>query len=188
MMNKRTGMGVMILAVLTAMLSTIFAVETASSVDITPTKIGYVDLRVALNESDAGKKAKVELESLIKTKQTSIDEKGKNIDRLKGEFDKQVSVLSPDAKKAKEDEIERLVRDYQRMVQDSQAEVKKKETELTGSIVKELREIVEKVAQEEGYSIILENVEGIILYSKKELDITEKVVKRYNESKVKQKK
>ena len=92
------------------------------------------------------------------------------------------------AKKAKEDEIERLVRDYQRMVQDSQAEVKKKETELTGSIVKELREIVEKVAQEEGYSIILENVEGIILYSKKELDITEKVVKRYNESKVKQKK
>jgi outer membrane protein len=187
-MNKKTGMGVMVVAIFAAVVSAFFTVGNASSADITPAKIGYVDLRVALNESDAGKKAKVELESLIKTKQTGIDEKGKNIDRLKGELDKQVSVLSADAKKSKEDEIERLVRDYQRMVQDSQAEVKKKETELTGSIVKELRDIIEKVAQEEGYSLILENVEGIILYSRKDLDITEKVVKRFNELKTKPKK
>ena len=66
-------------------------------------KIGYVDIRAALNESDTGKKAKIDLESLIKTKQTVIDEKGKAIEKLKADVEKQASVLSAEAKKAKED-------------------------------------------------------------------------------------
>ncbi len=186
-MNKKTGTGaIMVIAILAAMVSLFFTVWNASAADISPAKIGYVDLRVALNESAAGKKAKAELESLIKIKQNAIEEKGRNAERLKGELEKQASGLSADAKKAKEDEIERLVRDYQRMVQDSQAEVKKKETDLTGSILNELRGVVEKIAQDEGYSLILENVESIVLYAKKDYDITEKVVKRYNESIAKQ--
>lgn len=149
-------------------------------------KIGYVDLKVALNESETGKKAKGELESLIKTKQGVIDEKGKTIEKLKGELEKQASVLSPDARKAKEDEIERLLREYQRLVQDSQAELKKKEDKYTESIIKEIRGVIEKVAEEEGYAIILENFEGMILYARKDLDVTDKVVKKFNELKAKQ--
>ena len=152
-----------------------------------PVKIGYVDLRVALNEAEAGKKAKTELESIIKTKQAAIDEKGKNIEKQKADLEKQASVLSPEARKAKEEEVERQVREYQRLVQDSQAEIKKKEEQHTGGILKELRQIIEKIGQEEGYSLILENVEGIILYSKKDLDITDRVIKRHNESRGQQK-
>lgn len=150
-------------------------------------KIGYVDLRLALNESEAGKKAKTELESMIKIKQAAIDEKGKAIERLKGELEKQASVLSEEARKSKEEEIERNIREYQRLVQDSQAEVKKKESELTGSILKELREVIDKIGKEENYTLILENVEGLILYSKKDIDLTEKVIKTYNDMKAKKK-
>lgn len=150
-------------------------------------KIGYVDLRLALNESEAGKKAKTELESMIKIKQAAIDEKGKAIDKLKGDLEKQASVLSEEARKSKEEEIERHIREYQRLVQDSQTEVKKKETELTGAILKELREIIDKIGKEENYTLILENVEGLILYSKKDIDLTEKVIKVYNETKAKKK-
>lgn len=146
-------------------------------------KIGYIDLRVALNESDTGKKAKTELESTIRTKQASIDEKGKTVEKLKADLEKQASVLSAEARKSKEDEIERMMRDYQRLVQDSQAEVKKREDKFTASIIKELRDIIEKIGREENYSLILENVEGIILYSRKDLDLTDKVIKRYNELK-----
>lgn len=150
-------------------------------------KIGYVDLRLALNESETGKKAKADLESLIKTKQVTVDEKGKSIEKLKTEVEKQASVLSAEAKKTKEEEIERMMRDYQRLVQDSQAEIKKKESEATASIIKEIRDVIDKIGREENYSLILENFEGIILYSKKDLDITDKVIKRYNESKAKTK-
>jgi len=185
-MNKRKGIRTIVLLFLALLIPALFTAGSASGADIV--KIGYVDLRVALNESEAGKKAKIELESLIKSKQSSIEEKGKTIEKLKGDFEKQASVLSAEARKGKEEEIERLMRDYQRLVQDSQNDVKKKEGEITGSILKELRDVVEKIGQEEGYSLILENVEGIILFSRKDLDITERVIKNYNELKAKQKK
>ena len=49
--------------------SSVFAADTL--------KIGFVDLVKALNESESGKKAKADLEFLIKSKQVAIDEKGK---------------------------------------------------------------------------------------------------------------
>ncbi len=150
-------------------------------------KIGVVDLIKALNESDSGKKAKNELEGLIKEKQTDIDKKGKEIEKLKGELEKQSSVLSADARKSKEDELEKSLREYQRLVTDAQNDVKKREGEYTGEIVKELRTLIEKIGSDEGYTLIIENAEGIILFSKKELDLTEKVIKKHNETKGKSK-
>lgn len=148
-------------------------------------KIGVVDLMRALNESDSGKKAKADLEGLIKGKQVQLDAKGKEIEKLKGEVEKQSSVLSAEARKSKEEELERLLRDYQRLVSDSQTEVKKKESEATGEIIKEIRTIVDKIGEEGGYTMVIENAEGIILYTKKDLDLTDSVIKRYNESKAK---
>jgi outer membrane protein len=160
----------------------------ALAAEVITVRIGYVDLVKALNESESGKKAKTDLEFLIKTKQTTIDEKGKAIEKTKADLEKQTSVLSPDARKAKEEEMERLLRDYQRLVADSQNEVKKKEGEITGDILKDLRAIVQKIGEDEGYTLILESAEGQILYAKKEADLTEIVLKKYNESKAKSKK
>lgn len=149
-------------------------------------KIGVIDVQKILNESDAGQKAKNDLEALIKSKQITIDEKGKAIEKLKNEIEKQSSVLSSEARKNKEDDLEKLIREYQRLVQDSQSEVKKKETELTDIILREIYELVNKIGEEESYSLILER--SVAIYSDKSLDITEYVLKKYNESKAKTKK
>ncbi|MBI5025764.1 MAG: OmpH family outer membrane protein [Nitrospirae bacterium] len=146
------------------------------------TKIAYVDLFKAINESEAGLKAKNTLDDLIKSKQTTLDKKVKEIEKLKSEFEKQASVLSEDVKKKKLEEVESLQRDYQRLLQDSQTEVKKKEAELTGSILREMREIINKIAEEEGYALILEKAEGVVLYGSKNIDITDKVIKKHNET------
>lgn len=157
------------------MFSKAFAAETL--------KVGIVDLFRALNESEAGKKATTELEALIKSKQAALEEKGKKIESMKADLEKQAAVLSAEAKKAKEEEIERLIRDYQRLMSDSQAEVKKREGELTEAILKELRQLINTIAQEQGYSLILERAEGLILYADKSIDITDSLIKKYNDSK-----
>jgi len=149
-------------------------------------KFGTVDLQKSLEESETGKKAKSDLESLRVSKQSVIDEKGRAIDKLKGDIEKQASVLSAEARKNKEEELEKMVREYQRIVQDSQAELKKKEAELTNTTIREIIEIIEKIGAEEGYTIIIEK--GTIPYSDKSIDITETVIKKYNESKTSQKK
>jgi outer membrane protein len=149
-------------------------------------KFGTVDLQKALDESETGKKAKSDLETLRASKQSIIDEKGKVIDKLKGDIEKQASVLSAEARKNKEEELEKLVREYQRIIQDSQAELKKKEAELTNTIIREIVEIIDKIGAEEGYTIIIEK--GTVPYSNKSIDITDTVVKKYDESKTIQKK
>ena len=149
-------------------------------------KFGSIDVQKILNESEAGKKAKLDLESLIKSKQSTIDEKGKAIEKLKADIEKQASVLSADARKSKEDELEKGIREYQRLVQDSQADIKKKEAELTDAILKDVREIIDKIGEAEGYTLIIEK--GMIVYSSKGIDITDSIIKKYDESKVKSKK
>ncbi|MCE5312081.1 MAG: OmpH family outer membrane protein [Nitrospiraceae bacterium] len=146
-------------------------------------KIGVVDVFKALNESDQGKKAKIELEALIKSKQTVLEERGKTLEKLKADIEKQSALISADARKAKQDDFERQMRDYQRIASDSQAEVKKKENELTGEILKELREIILKVSKDGNYTLVLEKAQA--LYALDSIDVTDSVIKAYDATKTK---
>lgn len=154
-----------------------------SSFAVDALKIGCIDFQKVLNESDAGKKAKTDLETLVKSKQSTIDEKGKTIEKMKADLEKQASVLSAEAKKSKEEELDKILREYQRLVQDSQTEVKKKELEFTDAIIKDIRQIVEKMGEEGGYTLIIEKTGGMVLYSTKDIDLSDVVIKKYNQSK-----
>ncbi len=145
-------------------------------------KIGYVDLNKALNESDAGKKAVKTLEEIFKTKQAVIDEKQKEMRKLDEELTKQTSILNPDALKGKREDFERLKKDFQRMIKDSEEEVEKKRADFMDRIVKELSETIRKTGEEEGYAVILEKNEAGLIYSSEKLDLTDKIVKKYNEA------
>lgn len=144
-------------------------------------KIGYVDLNKALNESDSGKKAKKVLEDMVNNKQSVISKKEEEIKAFKDELDKQSSVLTPEAMKDKQDHLNKLIREGQRMVNDFQEEVRKKDSELTQEIQKDLIDIVNKFGKDEGYTIIFERGASGMIYSQKELDLTDKVIKKYNE-------
>lgn len=144
-------------------------------------KLGIVDLYRILNESEEGKKAVNELQSMVDSRQKTLEEKQKKIQTLKEEYDKKKAVLSEDARKAKEEEIERLGRDLQRTAADYQVELQKKQNEITQSMLKEIRQIINEYAKKEGYNLILEKAEQIILYSTPEVDITDKIIALFNQ-------
>jgi outer membrane protein len=68
------------------------------------------------------------------------------------------------------------------MTRDFQEEVKKKETDLTREIQKEIIQVINKIAQDEGYTIVFERGVSGILYFQDHYDITNKVIEKYNES------
>jgi len=145
-------------------------------------KIGYVDLFKALNESKKGLEAKKTLEDIMRSKQEEINKRSAEIEKLQEETEKQASILTPEARREKEEKRDRLFRDYQRIVRDFQDEIKKREGEFTQEILKDLREIVNKIGESEGYTVIFEAAEGILLYIPKQFDITERVIKEYDET------
>lgn len=182
-MKKIVLAAVVVLFVLCGSMSVVLAEETASAL-----KIGVVDLYKAVNESEQGKKAKADLEATIKSKQEALESKGRAIEKLRSDLEKQGDVLSAEAKKNKSEEYERLTREYQRNMADSQNEVRKKEGELTGRIIKTIREVVLQMGQGGKYTIILERAEGLVLFVDQSLDITDAVISQLDSSKPKKKK
>ncbi len=144
-------------------------------------KVGVVDLYRVLNESEEGKKAVNELQSMFDSRQKTLEEKQKKIQNLRDEYEKKKAVLSEEARKSKEDEIERLGRELQRTAADYQVELQKKQNEITQSMLKEIRQIINDFAKKEGYSLILEKVEQIVIYSTPEVDVTDKIIALFNQ-------
>ena len=152
-----------------------------SRVNAADMKFGFVDIDRAANDSEEGKKAVTGLKDFMSSRQSSISERGKAIEKMKSDLEKQGAIMSPDAKKSKIEEVERSEREFQRMVSDANQEFEKKRRELTESVYKEIIDVVAKFGQEEKYTIILP-VQSL-LYSDKTLDITDVIIKRFNESK-----
>ncbi len=162
-----------------------FALTAQASSDL---KIGYVDLNRALNQSREGKKAIKILKDMLKANEERINKKADEIKKLEEEIAKQASILNPDAIKEKKEEHEKLVRDFQRLRKDSQDEFQKKQSDFVQKIYKDMREILVKIGKKEGYTVIFERNEGGILYISEKLDLTDKLIRKFNKSSKKIKK
>jgi outer membrane protein len=146
-------------------------------------KIGYVDMQKLIDKSDETKKVRSTLESLKASKEKELEKMVTTAKKLEEDLKKQINILSDDAKKTKVDELEKMDRDIRRFVSDSEAELTKKQREMENSILTELVDIIKKLGQEGDYTLILPAT--VILYSNKGIDITDNVMKKYNETKSK---
>lgn len=144
-------------------------------------KIGVVNINEALNRSASGERSKgillaskSQLESELKSRE---DELKKKHDELQNNI-----MLTKEAREARERELRDQERQLRKDVQDAQRELQDKERKLTESIFIELRTVIEAIAKEEQYDLIMEqNAASVILFSKTKFDdLTSKVIERYN--------
>ena len=138
-------------------------------------KIAVVDMGRVIAESQEGKKANAELDALVKEKRTEVSQKAEEIDKLKKSLDKEPAAT----RKSKEDDIIRMSVEYQKMVSADETEVQKKASELRAGVVKEIKNIVDTIAAEEKYVVVL-NTDSTS-YFQKTIDISDKVIRKYNE-------
>jgi outer membrane protein len=92
-------------------------------------------------------------------------------------------MLTADARVAKEKEFQGKVRDYQRWVDDSQNEMNQKRIEMERNISTALVKLIQKLGADEGYTLILEKNESIVLFVSKTIDITDRAIKTFDAQK-----
>ena len=143
-------------------------------------KIGVVDLQRALNESSSGRKAKEQFKGEFEKMQNGLKNEKDALDRLKDDLDKKSVVLNDDQRKNKMEDFERRRRDLRRKLEDSDAELRKKDQELTGSILKDLAVVIQEIGEREGYTVILENSSSSVIYGSKSIDMTDAVIKAFD--------
>lgn len=143
-------------------------------------KIGYVDLQRALNESDAGKKAKEEFKVEVEKLQAKLKKQKDDIDRLKDQLEKRALVMKDEERTNAEEEYRRKLRDFERDYKDSQSDLQRKDNELTGAILKDLQEVIREFGEREGFTVILEASNSAVLYGARSADLTDRIIEQYN--------
>ena len=145
-----------------------------------PPKIGYVDLQRALNESEAGRKAKEEFKVQVDKLQAQLKRQKDEIDSMKDQLEKKSLVMKDEERGSLEEDYRKKLRDFERNYKDSQADLQKKDNELTGAIIKDLQEVIRDYGEREGYTLILEATSSAVLYGTKSADLTDEVMRQYN--------
>jgi outer membrane protein len=141
-------------------------------------KLAYVDLQRALNEIEEGKAAKANLKREFDQKQKMLDDKKAEFDRLRADFEKQSMVMSEQARKDKQAELERKGGELQGFFVQLQKELSEREREATRGIFEKMHAIVREIADSEGVSLVVQ-AEALV-YASPSLDITTELVRKYN--------
>ena len=141
-------------------------------------KIGFIDVQRAISESQAGKRARDKFQAQVKKAETDLLRGKTELERLKSEFDKKSPLLKDDERRNLEVDLQKRAVNYQRAMGDLQQELRQKEGEMTGDILKDLEKIVTEVGKAEKFTLILERSQ--ILYSDQAIDITNKVIEVFN--------
>ncbi len=151
-----------------------------AAADTAKLRIGFVDLRKALESVEAGKTAKASLEKQAASKKAELEKQQSDLQKEAEQFEKKSAIMNESAKAARQAELQKKIMDFQKSAQESQMDLQKKERDLTVPIVNDLKSIVEAIGKEKAYQLIVEKSEGAILYAENGSDLTEVVIERFN--------
>jgi outer membrane protein len=144
-------------------------------------RIGLVDLQRCIQESEEGRKVFEVLKKKKDDLQKQLDMKEKELLDLRKELEKQAMMLSMDAQEDRKKTIERKTRELEFLLKDSNEEMRRAQEKEQKRILKELEKVLEKIGSEGNYIMILEKRAGGVLYWNKTYDLTDKVVKAYDQ-------
>ena len=165
---------------ITVLVAIIVALTFSVSAFAADAKVGVLDLMKVIDLSNAGKKAKDEMNAKIKTAENEVKKKQDELLKMKEEIEKQAPMLSATALADKKRQYEDKLLDFQRMVQDYEYELQMKDFELAQIILAEIKDIIDKIGKEEGFTVILERTNSAVLYFPESVDITDKVISELN--------
>ena len=151
-----------------------------------PIKIGIIDARKCIEQCEAGKKVYATFREKSDRIQKDLDARRNEIIKMREDLSKKSNLLGAEAKREKEKDLQRKEEDFRDLARGKEAEYQKEEGTAFQNLSNELFEVASKIAKDEGYTLILEAKTGVVYYNSA-MDITDRVIKTFNEKKAKSK-
>lgn len=142
-------------------------------------KLGYVNVRRVISESNEGKKTLADLQKEKAIKQGLLDDKTKVVNDLGKALETQGAVMSAKAKEEKIKKLQEATRDAQELYMGMQTELQKREQEMMEGILGKINPIIAAIAKDDHYTMIFS--EGVI-FAQPSLDLTNEVIRRYDKA------
>jgi len=144
-------------------------------------KIGYVNLQQAVSEVDEGKAARDALKKEFDQKQKMLDEKQNELKRMKDDLDKQMVVMSDEAKREKAVEFERKVNEMQQVYVQMQKDLQDREREMMKVIFDKMEAASSRTSpRPRPTAYVFEQQNAGLMVAPPSANMTNELVRRYN--------
>jgi outer membrane protein len=146
-------------------------------------KIGYIDSQRIFAEYRDTQEAEKVYKKEVEQWKAEAGTKEQEIAKLQEELRAQSLMLSEEKQKEKKLEIDKKVEEYQRFMSETFGDegiAARRNRELTQPIVEKINKILEKLSEQEGYTLVFDIANANIVYAKKDFDLTERVLTELN--------
>lgn len=158
------------------------AAEKTMSEKTTAEKIGFVDVREIMMNSDSGKKANEELKKLYEKNRLLVQGSEAELQRTKDELEKQRSILTEAALKEKEAAYQQKFRDYQAIVKEANEHLQTKDQEFSKDMIAEIQKLINSIGEKEKFTVIFDLSSVAIPFNNKANDLTKRVMEEFNKT------
>jgi len=145
----------------------------------TEAKIGYVNSEQLFQEYSGFQSAQAAYQEELEGWMQQLREREQTLNDLQASYQAQQPMLSDERRLERETELQRKLQEYEQFRQSifgQGGRADKRNQELLEPVLAEVQSAVEKVAEEDGYDLIFDAVDGNIIYGSDDYDITERVL------------
>lgn len=144
-------------------------------------KIGVFDFGRILEISSAGKAAKVELTEKGQKMANDLKKKEAQLKELKKRLEQETLVMDEQMRAQKGREFRIRVNDLKELQRAYSNQARQMQEIATRRVGKEVEKLITEIGKTEGYLLILEKRKGGVWYHPKPIDITDRLIKEFNE-------
>jgi outer membrane protein len=143
-------------------------------------RIGVVDVKEFQEKSVAFQKIREQLKGKFEALQRKLEEEKEALMKLEEDFRKQSMMLSLGARDDKRNELEKKRRYYKYLYEDLSEQMKDAERDATRRVLQELEDVVNQIAAQEGFTLIMERNSPGMIYVDEAVKITDRVIQAYD--------
>ena len=142
--------------------------------------IGYVNLQRAILEVNEGRRAKAALKKTFDKKQKVLSKRETELKALKAELDKESAAKDGATTRQRYSEFQNKYLELQQVLYKEQQELQSLEQKELAKITEKMKKIIRRVGENGKYTLILEIQENRLLYAQTHLDLTNEIIRKYN--------
>lgn len=143
-------------------------------------KAAYVDVQRAVQEVDEGKAAKARLQALVGEKQKLLEKEQVALKAEKEAYDKQAATMTDQARRTKEDDLQKKFIDFQQRAEKFRTDMAEQERKELGSIFPKLEALLGTIAQRDGFTMVFDRSNSGLAWAPPSLDVTNELIRMYN--------
>lgn len=142
-------------------------------------KVGYVDSKKVFAQYRGADDIRQEMNRMVEGWKKEVEKKRQIIDSLQKALDEQDLAISSERRKAKSEEVLQKKKELDAFVKeifDAGGKAEQTSKELSKPMTEKIGSIIKKVALDNNLLMILDSSSGFVVYSSKDLDITDQVL------------